>query len=141
MAELIEGGRLSLWGIALVLCWTASLRLVNMAHVALAARKWVRPPAHPMQPMEPAPGLLLTCVALASGNATLIAFAGTAIDSLDLPPWIAPLAIDPWLQLVRILCAGAVLVFFLTRVAEHPRWKVVWSAAWCVFALAITRWA
>jgi hypothetical protein len=137
MHTLLETGYLTLWGIALLLCWTATLRLVNFAHVALAECGHVRPPRHQMPPVRGWTDVGLTIVALASGNATLIAFAGTAARALHLPQWLWPTGLLPWMQLVRIVLALAVLLFFLTRIAERPRYKLAWCACWCAFSFGV----
>jgi hypothetical protein len=137
METIIEGGYLTLWGIALLLCWTATLRLANCAHVALAKRGYLQRPRHEMPPVAGWSDIGFTLVALASGNATLIAFAGTAARALHLPQWLWPTGLLPWMQLLRIVLALAVLLFFLTRIAERPRYKLAWCACWCVFSLGV----
>lgn len=137
MSKVVEGGYLSLWGVAILLCWASTLRLINMAHVHLARRGWIRAPRHVLPPVAEWGDLGITLVALACGNAALVAFAGTALNSLHLPHWLIPGHLSPWLRLVRILCGLVVLVFFLTRVAENARYKLIWAACWCVFSVGV----
>jgi hypothetical protein len=137
MTTLIQGGYLSLWGVAMLLCWVATLRLVNIAHVSAAKRGWVRAPRHVMAPMHAWNDLSTTGIALACGNAGLIAFAGIAVTQLRIPAWLVPHGLVPWLQVLRIVLALVVMVYFLTRVDEHPRQKLAWAACWCAFSLAL----
>ena len=137
MTILLQAGQLTLWGIAILLCWTASLRLVNMGHVALASRGHIGAPRHVMARVNWWSDLGISLAALAAGNATLIAFAGTAVNALHVPLWVVPGGLWPWLQLVRLAFALCVLLFFLTRVAENPRYKLLWAAGWGAFSLAV----
>jgi hypothetical protein len=137
MTALIQGGQLSLWGVAMLLCWVSTLRLINIAHIAAARRGWAHAPRHIMAPMAGWNDLGVTLAALACGNAGLIAFAGTAVRSFRIPDWMVPRDLVPWLQALRIVLALIVMIYFLTRVSETPRFKLAWAACWCAFSFAL----
>jgi hypothetical protein len=137
VSALIQGGYLSLWGVAMLLCWVSTLRLIHIAHCAAARHGWVREPRHAMAPITAWSELSTTSVALACGNAGLIAFAGIAVTQLRIPDWLVPHDLVPWLQVLRIVLALVVMIYFLTRVDEHPRFKLAWAACWCAFSFVL----
>lgn len=138
---IVEGGLLALWGIALLLLWFAAARLIHLAHLSLARCGHVRPPARLMLPMAGWSEAGTAATALFCGVSALIAFAASAAMTLDLPVWVGAVAASTWAGALRIASAFAVMTYFLTRVAEHPRWKLVWALCWTTFSMGLAYWA
>lgn len=138
MTALVQAGYLTLWGIAIVLIWIAGTRLVNMGQGWLAHRGYIRVPRE-MVPIIRRNDVTFAWVAFASGSASLIAFSAPAGEQMAVSygHWLIWFGSSPLAQLIRVILALNVLLFFLTRVAEHPRYKLWWAACWGVFSLAV----
>lgn len=132
--QLTAGGYLASWGVALLLVWLSSERLIHMAHCELARRGKVKAPSKTMLPMQSWSDPAVAIIALLCGISALIAFLVAAGHAITLPDWITPLSLPPAIELLRLCAAMAVLTFFACRVAEHPAYKAKWIAGWTVFA-------
>lgn len=136
----LKGAFLAVWGVALLLAYTSLQRLFNMAHQRAFEWGYVSRPRHIWPPVHRQSDAMVAAFGLILAVGAVVASNFSAVELLGTPEWPP----QPWRETISGLIRAHVILglelFFLRKIAEHPRFRSNWVVAWYVFSVGLAFW-